>query len=177
MRKLLATLVITSTVLTGCGAVRDSNFNPVNWFGRSQEAPQPQTTDDDVNPLIPTRQGGIFARNRARKAAIDLTTPIAFVTDIVIERVPGGAIIRVTGRDSAEGAFDVELVPETEDETAVDGTLTYTLERQRPARAQPIGTERTRQVTVARALTDQQLEGVRTIQIVAAQNARTVRRR
>ncbi|MFK7876655.1 MAG: hypothetical protein AB8B71_12890 [Paracoccaceae bacterium] len=153
---------------SGCA----SRFNPLNWFGRS-EAVAPADPVAEVNPLIPTG-GGLLSRNRG--PAPDLTTPIDTVSDIKVERVPGGAIIRAVGVDATQGAFNVELVPMTEDEQPVDGVLSYTLERQKPDFRTRQGPVVTREVAVARHVTDQTLSGVRTIRIVADQNARQVRR-
>ena len=37
--RLPLTLTLTAVIaLTSCGAIRESRFNPLNWFGRSQEA-------------------------------------------------------------------------------------------------------------------------------------------
>ena len=175
MRKTLSTALIATLLFSGCG-FRDSSFNPLNWFGRSQEVPRQQAEAGEANPLIPNNLG-IFQRQRLARSRLDLTTPIDTVTDVVIERVPGGAIIRATGLDAMQGTFDVELVPEFEEEVPVKGVLTYTLERQRPAGARPAGTVHSREVTVARKVTNQTLAGVKQIRIVAAQNARAVRRR
>lgn len=174
MRKSFTTVLIASLLLTGCGTVRDSRLNPFNWFGRSQPVPVEQT-EAETNPLIP-RRIGLFGGARRQLAEQDLTTPIATVTDLKVERVPGGAIIRATGVDGMQGPFNVELVPETEEELPVDGVLSYTLERQRPEGPRPVGPPRTREVVVARKLTDQQLRGVRSIRVQAAQNALAARR-
>ena len=174
MRKTFTTVLIASFLLTGCATVRDSRLNPFNWFGRAQ----PVALQEDpraTNPLIP-RRGGLFGNSRQRYLAQDLTTPIASVTNLTVERVPGGAIVRATGVDQAQGAFNVQLVPETEEELPVDGVLAYTLERQRPETPRPVGPVQTREVVVARKLTDQQLRGVSSIRVTATQNALAVRR-
>ena len=176
MRKTLTTVLIASFLLAGCGAIRDSRLNPFNWFGRSQEVAVDTGQTTETNPLIP-RRTGLFSRSRQEYENRDLTTPIATVSELWVERVPGGAIIRAKGLDATQGAFNVLLVPELDDEVAVDGVLTYTLERQLPLEPRPVGPTQTREVVVARRVTDQTLQGVRTIKVVAAQNARQVRRR
>ncbi len=174
VRRTFTILLISAFVLTGCGAVRDSRLNPFNWFGRSQEVPAAQTTEE-TNPLIPSNQG-VFTQLFRRNDGPDLTTPIETVTDVRVERVPGGAIIRATGVDNQQGAFNVELVPSNEDELPEDGTLIYTLERQKPSVRQNTGAAQTREVVVARFVTDNTLAGVSRIRVVAVQNAREVRR-
>jgi len=173
MTRNIAALLIASLVLSACGAARESRLNPFNWFGRSQSDPV-ATQTEDTNPLIPQATGLIDAMRERRLREVDLTTPITTVTGLVVERVPGGAIIRAAGRDPQPGTFNVEIVPATEEETPVEGVLSYTLERQLP----PPGTVsgQAQEVTAARKLTDQQLEGVRTIRVAGVENARTVRR-
>ncbi len=174
MRKIFTTVLIASFLLTGCGSVRDSRLNPFNWFGKAQPVAMEQDAAA-ANPLIPSR-GGLFGNSRQRYLERDLTSPIASITNLTVERVPGGAIIRATGVDQMQGAFNAGLVPENDEELPVDGVLTYTFERQRPEGARPVGPVQTREVIVARKLTDQQLRGVRSIRVAAAQNALAVRR-
>jgi hypothetical protein len=166
-------LLLLSTVLVACGSIRESRINPFNWFGQSRsEAIVP--VEENTNPLIP-RRGGLFSRGRAREAVYQ-GTPFEQVTDLKIERVPGGAIIRATGLAARQGIYDVQLTPENEDEEPVNGVLTYRLEGIRPERATPVGAAPTREVTAARALTDQQLRGVRTIRVEGQLNAQVARR-
>lgn len=173
MVRTVTLLVAASLVLASCGVIRDSRLNPFNWFGRSSEVPV-QQSGEEVNPLIPERS--LLLGGSRNNADIDLTTPIAEITALRVERVPGGAIIRVEGRDTRQGAFNVEIVPANEEELPTDGVLLYTLERQLPIAAQPVGPAQTREVVAARHVTDQTLIGVRRIRVEAAQNAREVRR-
>lgn len=173
MLKPLITAIALGSVLGGCATIRDSAVNPFNWFGRSSQAPVEQT--EVTNPLIPT-QSGLFARARERRETVAPTTPIDQITALQIERVPGGAIIRATGVDATQGTFNAGLVPANADETPQDGVLVYTFERQRPAGARAGGSQASREVTVARHVTDQNLRGVRSIRVVAASNARVARR-
>ncbi|MDG1471544.1 MAG: hypothetical protein P8Q26_08295 [Ascidiaceihabitans sp.] len=175
MRILTSALLISAVALTACGAVRDSRVNPANWFGKSRSAPI-EVQEANTNPLIPAARTGLFAKRRADRDAY-FGNPIDQVTGLVIERVPGGAIVRATGLTKTQGVHGVQLTPQTDDETPVDGVLTYRLEGIQPSTAQSVGSEHTRTVVAARALTDQDLRDVRTIRVVAARNARTSRRR
>lgn len=176
MRLTLSALLISSMTLGGCAAVRDSSVNPFNWFGGSRSEPVATApVAASTNPLIPSQRAGLFGRKRAERE-IYLGTPIDTVSDLVIERVPGGAIIRASGVSQAQGLYEVRLTPETEDDEAVDGVLSYRLEGRLPENARPGGSVATRTVTAAHAVTDQQLRGVSTIRVVGARNARTSRR-
>lgn len=168
-------LAITA-LLGGCGAVRDSSLNPFNWFGRSQEVPVEQTAETEAaNPLIPTRTG-IFSRRRAQQREVDTTTPIATITELRVERVPGGAIIHARGVDSFANSYNAGLKPNNAEELPEDGVLVYSFRREVPENTLPGGAEATREITVGRFVTDQTLRGVRGIRVEAAQNARSVRR-
>ncbi len=173
MRKTLSILLISTLTLTACGTVRESKINPFNWFGQSRsEAIQPKK---NTNPLIPEKSGGIFAGLRAQDAIYE-GRPFEQITNLTIERIPGGAIIRATGLAARQGYYSVQLTAENEDELPVDGVLTYRLEGRRPSENTNVGTKPTREVTAARRLTDQELRGVRSIRVEGQLNALVSRR-
>ena len=168
MRKLL---ILATVALTGCAAINDSRYNPLNWFGRSQ--PDPAALDvasAEVNPLIPQRRISLFRNNQPEAFA---GQPIAEITELLVERRAGGAIIRATGQANRVGPFDVRLIA---DEAASTGdTLVFdlkALQQRGPVSSSP----QARQVVVGRWITDQELRGIRTITVRGASNARTVRR-
>jgi hypothetical protein len=172
MRKTLTLLLVSSLTLSACGAVRYSRVNPFNWFGQAQSETVAET--ENTNPLIP-RSGGLFANARARNA-LYLGQPFEQITNLTIERVLGGAIVRATGLAARQGIYAVQLTPENEAEEPVDGVLTYRLEGIRPSKNTPVGTNPTREVIAARRLTEQQLRGVRSIRVEGSQNALVSRR-
>jgi hypothetical protein len=172
MRKSLGVLLASTLVLTSCGAVRESRLNPFNWFGRAEKvetAPQ-----EEINPLIPREREGLFRRS-AREIPY-AGTSVAELTELKIERVAGGAIIRVRGTAQTQGAYEVRLEPVNEEELPIDGVLTYRLLAIQPAGYRE-GTVRSREINAARFRTDQELIGVRTIRIEGASNALQSRRR
>ncbi|MBM2320887.1 MULTISPECIES: hypothetical protein [Marivita] len=168
MRKLL---ILATVALTGCAAINESRFNPLNWFGSSQ--PDPAAMDvanAEVNPLIPRRRVSFFINNQPEAFA---GRPIAQITEVLVERRPGGAIIRATGQANRVGPFDVRLI--ADEAASVDGTLVFDLKALQ--QAGPRSTNpRARQVTVGRWITDQDLAGIRTVTVRGADNARSVRR-
>jgi hypothetical protein len=168
MRKLL---ILATVALTGCAAINESRFNPLNWFGSSQ--PDPAAMDvanAEVNPLIPRRRVSFFINNQPEAFA---GRPIAEITEVLVERRPGGAIIRATGQAKRVGPFDVRLI--ADEAASVDGTLVFDLKALQ--QAGPRSTNpRARQVTVGRWITDQDLAGIRTVTVRGADNARSVRR-
>ncbi|MBA98951.1 hypothetical protein [Sulfitobacter sp.] len=170
MRKTFSALLLSTLVLTGCATVRDSRVNPFNWFGKARSAPIAQSSAQ-ANPLIP-QTSSIFSRKRNSNAVYN-GRPVDQITDLTIERVPGGILLRATGLAARQGLYDVQLVPQNKDELPVDGVLTYRLEGVEPASQTPIGAAATREVIVARTLTDQQLAEVHTIRIEGQRNALT----
>jgi hypothetical protein len=167
MFKPISALVLSALVLTSCGTVRDSRFNPVNWFGRSESTPV--AVDPNTNPLIPARRASIFRQDRDESYQ---GRDIAEVTDLVIERRPGGAIIRAIGVATYQGAYDLRLV-KVEEESG-DGTLTYALRGLQPIN--PQGSVASRTHSVAVWVTDNDLLGINVIQVKGAGNIRTARR-
>ena len=168
-KKLLFALLVATTGLSACS----TRLNPFNWFGRSEEVAVSAADPKEVNPLIPTkRESGLFSRPEAAYAG----TPVLQIKELAVERVPGGAIIRAVGVSRVQGAYDVALkardggVPQK-------GVLTFDFLAVQNQKATQGGPEATRLLTGAIQMTDQQLEGVRTIRIAGESNARQVRRR
>ena len=152
-------LALTAALtLSGCSAISESRLNPFNWFGSSVTSPV--TASGELLPLIPagTRFGEVENRGL-----------IDQVADLQIERVPSGAIVRATGVANTLGQYNAELV----NEGITDGVLTLTFRVAVPASAQSGGTQRSREITVARTFSQNDLAGVRSIRVQAAQNIRT----
>ncbi|MDO6725337.1 hypothetical protein Q4544_00175 [Cognatishimia sp. 1_MG-2023] len=170
MRNSIGVLLVSGLVLTSCGTVRDSRLNPFNWFGRAEAVET--TSAKEINPLIPREKESIFRRGETEYAG----TPVSTINGLVIERVSGGAILRVRATAALQGAFEVVLEPENEDELPVDGVLTYRVLAIQPTGFRQ-GTVQSREINAARFRTDQELAGVRTIRVMAADNALQVRRR
>ena len=118
------------------------------------------------------RGGGGVARDDAPEGVA-----VAQILALSIEPAAGGAILRVTGLAPTLGAYDVRLVPEFDLE--IDGplqTLQYSLKTEYSTRSRPAAPQRSRELTAAVFLSDEDLEGVREIRVSGAENARSVRR-
>ncbi|THD73501.1 hypothetical protein E7681_12485 [Thalassobius vesicularis] len=165
MRIPLSALLISTLVLAGCGS---SRWNPVNWFGGGRSEP---VAVEGTNPLIPRKSGSIFRRGETPYTG----QLVDKVTGLKVERVPGGAVVRVTGVARLQGQYDVKLISPTKKKPE-KGVLTFELRAELPAGRQAQGTEWTRTLTVATFLTDNELFGVGTIRVVGATNAMTSRR-
>lgn len=127
MRSIVILTVASSLLLGACSGWRDARVNPSNWFGSARSAPAVPEDASTQNPLIPERTS-ILQRDRSESYA---GTPVASLTDLSVERTSSGALVRVTGHSARQGAYDVRLVNETDDEP-VDGVLRYTLSAIQP---------------------------------------------
>lgn len=152
------TLAALSAVLflSACGGFSGSRFNPFNWFDRPAQ---------ETGSLIPS--GGY--------SVADNRTPVAQVTEMALERRPGGAVLRATGLPPTQGWWDAELRAENGGEP-VDGVLLFTFVLAEPRQATPQGSQMSREVTAAIYLSDIRMNAAREIRVQGAQNARSLRR-
>lgn len=161
MRRSLPLIVCATLVLTGCARLQESRLNPLNWFGASAPAATPVDENGDIRPLVPSST-----------QLIDNRVVIDQITGLTIGQTPEGAIVTATGIGSAQGQFNAQMVPVRFE----NGVLTLSFRVEIPTGAMTIGSDASRQITVARVLDQDALRGVRTIRVEAARNARTTRR-
>jgi len=154
MLKQFSVLVLIASVLAGCGGNR---------------AASPDASEG-VNPLIPEERESLFRR----PPEVFEGTTVDTITDLSVERVPGGIIIRSTGRVAQTGAYDVRLTPLDPEGQPVEGVLSFALQAER---TEPIpGSPGVRNVIAAVKRTDQQLGDTRTIRVEGLQNTLDRRR-
>ncbi len=151
-------------ILSACGGSSGSsggsfgsggNLNPINWFRSDPAAETVETV--------------------AIERRVDQRPLVAEITALVIERMPGGAIVRVTGLPPEQGWHTGELISETGGEP-VDGVLVYAFRAVPPATPTRVSTQQSRELIVAKSLSDFELAGVRQIRVVGARNSRVARR-
>lgn len=164
-RPLIGGLVL-ALGLAGCGYVRDSAINPANWFGRGQVTEV--EAEGTRNPLLPRLSAF------SRRPEVYPGDAIGQVTAMGIDRLPGGAVVRVTGISDRQGPYEARVVKD-EDASTPD-TLVYTFEVVTPRRAPATGSVASRTVTAAVYLDLDALEGVRRITVRGARNEASSRR-
>ncbi len=158
MKKPLIAALVAVLVVGACGK---SRLNPLNWFGPSERVA--------VNkPAVDPQTGVPLAKPDARPL-------VAQVTALAVERTAGGAILRATGLPPRQGYWDAALLPET-DGQPVKGVLSFRFVILPPTSPSGVSTPQSREVVVARRLSDAQLQGVRAITVIGEQDTRTVRR-
>ncbi|MCB1398078.1 MAG: hypothetical protein H6899_11255 [Rhodobacter sp.] len=154
MRTPLITLLVVCTALSGCGSMRESRFNPRNWFGHSRE---------EAPTLGPTQ------------TTIDNRALVTQVTALTIERTSSGAILRAEGLTPTAGWWDAELVPENYGRPQA-GVLTLRFVAAAPREASPDTGPASRTLVVAYALTQAQLDTTADVVVTGAENSRRIRR-
>jgi hypothetical protein len=152
---LLASLMVMPLLLASCG-ISETRLNPFNWFGGGDE-----TTSAEPVQVV----------ERADRRPL-----VAEITQLVIERTPGGAIVRVTGLPPTQGWYGADLVNVNPDGAPLDGVLSYSLRAEPPKTPTRVSTQQSRELTAAVFVSDITLAGVRVIQVTGAQNSRIARR-
>ncbi|MGR3711769.1 MAG: hypothetical protein ACU0A6_01430 [Shimia sp.] len=168
MRIALSVLLVSTLTLTAC----QSRWNPVNWFGNDKEV---VLAEGEANPLVPQKNNNNNSVFASKPEPVYAGTIVQQVTSVKVFRVTEGALIEVVGVSAIHGAHTLKLDPQN-DGKPVNGVLTYNLLAVHPQGGFTGGPEQSRKVTVAHVLTNAQLDGVRTIRVVAAANARETRR-
>lgn len=118
------------------------------------------------NALIPEARSNLF-----RKSDDSTSTPIATVTAADLDRRPGGAILRVTGRSQTAGAYGAVLIADTE--AARNGTLVISVEAEQPT--PETASTGSAAVQAGLWLSDQTLAGLDRIVLQAAENSLELR--
>lgn len=136
--------------LSACATVRDSRFNPFNWFGQDQSEPV-----------------------TAAPVAADPRPLIGQVLSLNVDRFPGGAIIRTMGLPATQGFWDAELLEVPSEDPS---EIVYEFRVIPPPGPRPRGTQRSREIIAGDTVTTKRLDGVRRIVVVGQQNRRSVRR-
>lgn len=147
---LLRPLLLVSLILTlgACG----SRLNPLNWFGGEREQ----------RITVQTREG----------AAAEVT-PFVYISEITqlsIEQTTSGAIVRATGVTPVQGYYNADLILAERTET----TLVYDFYALPPEGNRSAGLQ---EIVAGAELSVGELQGIRTITVVAQNNRRTVSRR
>ncbi|MGB7270028.1 MAG: hypothetical protein WBC90_10950 [Albidovulum sp.] len=157
MNRLVTALTVVSLtlLLANCGKIRDSRINPFNWFGKSQSA----ATAAAVSPGE-ISDGRLLVRE---------------VTSFVVEKTPGGAILRATGLPPTQGWWNAELVAQNRGQPE-DGVLTYRFLVFEPLGQTRVSTPQSREVTAAVFLSDIRMQEVSNIIVLAETNSRSSRR-
>jgi hypothetical protein len=152
MRKPLLAMLVVVLTISACGRIRESRLNPFNWFGRSEPVAV-QTADPAV--------------------AQDGRRLVAEVTELVLDRTAGGAIVRAVGLPPTQGFWEAELVARPIDE---NGVLVYDFRVFPPPRGGDVSTRQSREIVVAAFLSNIRLDGITQISVQGEGNARAVRR-
>ena len=155
----MARIIAAASVLlflAGCGGGAGlGSLNPFNWF---------RSGGDEVETLVAPRQ---IDRRDTRPLAEE-------ITDIAVERVPGGAILRVRARVAATGWHGADLAADPA--RSGEGVLTFTFRARPPEAPVPQAGPASRRLVAAVFLSEGDLAGVRQLRVVSRGNIRSARR-
>ena len=158
MKTIMTVLLLVGLALAGCTRV-----DPVPT----------DSTVDPVNTLLPAKGPSIFSRPDKEDASVLINT----ITVLRIDPTVSGAIIYVEGVATRQGVFNTRLRPIELNQLDEEGILTLELRGTYPEDATPVGTEFSRTVHEAHVLSRQELQKIRLIRVVGANNALESRRR
>ncbi|WP_370268492.1 hypothetical protein [Nioella sp.] len=147
-RILVALIVVLG--LTGCA----TRLNPFNWFGGDREE-------------------RIAVEETAVAGDPDYRQLVTQVVSLNVDAMPGGAIVRAVGLPPRQGYWEADLVEVGRD----NGELVFEFRVYQPLdpNTRP-GTQQSREILAGTSLSRQDLSGIRSIVVIAAQNRRSVRR-
>ena len=164
MRPSLPITLTALLTISACSTITESRFNPVNWFGASEQVEQaPETPRLTFAPLV--RPGQL-------ETIIDNRPLISEITELRVDQIPTGALISATGIAATHGFFNAELIRNSLE----DGVLTLDFRAEAPAGAQTSENTASRQITAALRIDTADLIGVRSITVNGASNSRRVSR-
>lgn len=151
MKTPVLVLLCLTLALSACGTVRESRFNPRNWFDSSREEARPDLGDIsdviDNRPLVPQ------------------------VSALTIERTSSGAIIRAEAVMPAAGYWDPELLAENFGRPQ-NGVLTLRFVAAAPRQASAATSEAARTLTAVYTLSQAQLDTTAEIVVTGESNSR-----
>lgn len=156
MNKPIIAALSVVLLVSACASVRQSRVNPMNWFGASQ--------------TVTIAPGDGFAT-----ATPDPRPTAEQITQMSVERMPGGAILRAAALPPTQGWWAADLVPEF-DGQPVDGVLVYRFALLPPEGATRVSTPQSRELTAAVFIPDARLSQARQIIVRGALNERSVTR-
>jgi hypothetical protein len=145
-------VTIALTLCLSLAACGESRLNPFNWFGGEREERITVTEVErpsDPRPLV------------------------AEITGLAIEPTTSGAILTATALTETSGHWRPGLVLVGIE----DGAATYEFRAARPPEGASQGTGRSREIVAAVALGPDELQGLRSITVIARTNRRSVERR
>lgn len=166
MRRQVIISGLVLSLVAGCASVRESRFNPMNWFGSSEPVAAAQAGQPvQVRKTLAPRKGyPVFVDTRALAPTI---------SEMQMVKSASGAIVTATASLPSTGYYDAELVAVP---TGSADTLVFEFRLRAPTKAAPAGTPAQRKITAAKSLSNAEISGIRTVIVKGADGARQVRR-
>ena len=156
MKASVVATAVAGLLVAGCaGGVDSARLNPLNWFEDNKE-PEPA---QEVVTQVPVTTSS--------------TELMPIVRAVNAEQFASGIILIASGVPPTFGYHDPVLEPINEGRP-INGELVFELRAKPPQGALPEGTEESREISVAKTLSQRQLQGVTSIRVMGAVNEQIV---
>lgn len=146
MNRTLLLGICAVLAMAGCARVANSKLNPFNWFGGARAETRFVLPEDKSDPRTLSPE----------------------VLSLEVVPYSSGALVKAVGRTPTQGWWDAELVARPID---ADGVLVYDFRIFPPITDTPVGTNQSREVTVAASLSSVKLAQVRRVVVQGETNA------
>lgn len=166
MRRQVIISGLVLSLLAGCATVKESRFNPLNWFGKSEAVAVDENGQNVtvLKTLAPRKGYPVFVDTR----------PLApQISELQMVKSASGAIVTATAALPSAGYYDAELVAAPSDRA---DTLVFDFRLRAPSETVPALSPAQRQITAAKSLSNTEIAGIRTVIVRGADGARQVRR-
>jgi hypothetical protein len=147
MNRRTALLAMLALPLAACA----TRLNPMNWFGRSRRK---------------AKESAVTVEEQA-----DGRLLIREVTELHVEKVDSGAIVRASGLPPTQGWWDAELVAQNRGRPDEEGVLTFRFLVWPPLTATRTSTPRSRRLSAAAFVPNARLDTISTIVVQGQSNS------
>ncbi len=134
------------------------------WFGSEKELTSEEKAN--INPLIPRRSNSAFGRPEPAYQGVAINE----VTDMELKSTRSGTILVVHGVAARQGAYNAILVPSETNRSRTDGVLEFQFDITYPQEDTSVGPVAARRIVLAQSLSNDLLEPVTLIRVIAANN-------
>lgn len=175
MNKILIT-VIAFGFITGCsvfGSIGGSSAGSTGSLGGSSA----RSSGGSLGGSSGGSSGGFFGNKKSKETVLEqrIDAPdtrglIPVVNAVNVDRLHGGAIVRVRGTTNIQGYSDVNLVALNKGFPDENGVITYEFKAEIPTATVLGPTPRSKEVYAGAYITAIRLPTVKSVRVIAAQN-------
>ena len=168
-------MIVVSSLITGCGVFGSFGSSAGSSGGSSAGSSGGSSGGSSAGRFGKKREKEVVLEQR--EEVEDLRELLPSIKDVVVERFPGGAIVRATAAVNNVGYYNTHLLPVNDGLPDENGVVTFEFIGIAPDERIVPTTERSRELIAANSISATILPKVRTIRVVSASNEISVRRR